>query len=39
MRAVSFEGYYTFLLYEDLDFVIPYTMGRRGRSAGPCNRA
>lgn len=30
MRAVSFEGYYTFLLHQDLDFVIPYTIGRTG---------
>ena len=30
MRAVSFEGYYTFLLHQDLDFVLPYTMGRPG---------
>lgn len=30
MRAVSFEGYYTFLLHEDLRFVIPYTMDRAG---------
>lgn len=30
MRAVSFEGYYTFLLHQDLDFIIPYTMGDAG---------
>src|SRR5580704_1299414 len=30
MRAVSFEGYYTFLLHEDLDFVIPYNLDRAG---------
>ena len=39
MRAVSFEGYYTFLLHQDLDFVLPYTMGRPGgplaQVAGP----
>lgn len=39
MRAVSFEGYYTFLLHQDLDFVIPYTMGDHGgpqaRVTGP----
>jgi hypothetical protein len=39
MRAASFEGSYTFLLYQDLDFVIPYTMGRGGapeaRVTGP----
>lgn len=29
MRATSFEGFYTFLLHQDLDFVIPYTIGRR----------
>ncbi len=28
MRATSFEGYYTFLLHQDLDFVMPYAMGR-----------
>jgi hypothetical protein len=28
MRATSFEGSYTFLLYQDLDFVIPYAIGR-----------
>jgi hypothetical protein len=31
MRAASFEGSYTFLLHQDLDFVIPYTIGRGGR--------
>ena len=30
MRAISFEGYYTFLLHEDLDFVLPYSMGHPG---------
>jgi hypothetical protein len=30
VRATSFEGYYTFLLHQDLDFVIPYTIGRAG---------
>lgn len=39
MRATSFEGYYTFLLHQDLDFVIPYTMDRPGgpeaRVTGP----
>jgi hypothetical protein len=29
MRAVSFEGYYTFLLHEDLNFVIPYNLDRQ----------
>jgi len=29
MRAVSFEGYYTYLLHQDLDFVMPYEL-RRG---------
>jgi len=28
MRAVSFEGYYTYLLYQDLDFVMPYELNR-----------
>jgi hypothetical protein len=28
MRAVSFEGYYTYLLYQDLDFVMPYELHR-----------
>jgi hypothetical protein len=28
MHAVSFEGYYTYLLYQDLDFVIPYDLDR-----------
>lgn len=28
MHAVSFEGYYTYLLHQDLDFVIPYDLGR-----------
>lgn len=39
MQAVSFEGYYTFLLHEDLDFVIPYNLDRPGgpqaRVTGP----
>jgi hypothetical protein len=35
MRAVSFEGYYTFLLHQDLDFVMPYELGR---GAGPMAR-
>jgi hypothetical protein len=39
MRATSFEAYYIFLLHQDLDFVIPYTIGRRGgpqaRVTGP----
>ncbi len=39
MRATSFAAYYTFLLHQDLDFVIPYTMDRRGgpqaRVTGP----
>jgi len=39
MRAASFEPYYIFLLHQDLDFVIPYTMGRGGgpqaRVTGP----
>ncbi len=30
MRASSFEGSYTFMLHQDLDFVIPYIMGRGG---------
>jgi len=30
MRAVSLEGYFTFLLHQDLQFVIPYTMNRAG---------
>lgn len=29
MRAVSFDGYYTYLLNQDLDFVMPYEL-RRG---------
>jgi hypothetical protein len=33
MRATSFEGYYTFLLYQDLDFVIPYAIGRESEPA------
>lgn len=28
MQAVSFGGYYTYLLHQDLDFVIPYGLGR-----------
>jgi hypothetical protein len=28
MYAVSFEGYYTYLLHQDLDFVVPYDLGR-----------
>lgn len=28
MHAVSFEGYYTYLLHQDLDFIIPYDLGR-----------
>lgn len=28
MRATSFEGSYLFMLHQDLDFVIPYTIGR-----------
>lgn len=28
MQAVSFDGYYTYLLHQDLDFVIPYDVGR-----------
>ena len=39
MRATSFEGSYTFMLHQDLDFVIPYIMGRGGepeaRVTGP----
>ena len=39
MRAVSFEGYYTFLLHQDLEFVIPYEhdVGERptARIVGP----
>src|SRR5260370_27610902 len=39
MRASSFEGSYTFMLHQDLDFVIPYIMGRGGepeaRVTGP----
>lgn len=39
MRAGSPEGFYTFMLYEDLDHVVPYTIGRRGgqeaRVTGP----
>jgi hypothetical protein len=39
VQATSFEGYYTFLLHEDLGFVIPYTMDRAGgpqvRAIGP----
>lgn len=27
--AVPFEGYYTYLLYQDLDHVFPYDIGRR----------
>src|SRR5260370_33978976 len=30
MRASSFEGSYTFMLHQDLDFVIPYIMVRGG---------
>jgi len=30
MRVASAEGYYTSLLRQDLDFVIPYTMGHLG---------
>jgi len=37
--ATSFEGYYTFLLHQDLDFVVPYTIGRgdepEARVTGP----
>jgi hypothetical protein len=44
MHAVSFEGYYTYLLHQDLDFVIPYDLGRgdgpSARVVGPdVNRA
>lgn len=39
MQATSFAAYYIFLLHQDLDFVIPYTIGRRGgpqaRVTGP----
>jgi hypothetical protein len=39
MRAVSFEGYYTYLLYQDLDFLMPYQLHRgtdpTARIAGP----
>jgi hypothetical protein len=39
MRAVSFEGYYTFLLHQDLDFVMPYELRRgsdpKARVVGP----
>src|SRR6266516_4611570 len=39
MRATSFEGSYTFMLHQDLDFVIPYIIGRGGepeaRVTGP----
>lgn len=28
MHAVSFEGYYTYLLHQDLNAVIPYDLGR-----------
>jgi hypothetical protein len=28
MHAVSFEGYYTYLLHQDLNFVFPYDLGR-----------
>ena len=35
MHAVSFEGYYTYLLHQDLDLVIPYDLGR---SDGPSAR-
>ena len=39
MRAVSFEGYYTYLLYQDLDFVMPYELhrgtDRTARIVGP----
>jgi hypothetical protein len=34
MAAVSFEGYYTYLLHQDLGFVIPYT-GPVARVIGP----
>lgn len=30
MRASSFEGFYLFMLHQDLDFVIPYTLRREG---------
>ena len=39
MRATSPEGFYIFMLYEDLDHVVPYTIGRHGgqqaRVTGP----
>ncbi len=39
MRVGSFEDYYVFLLHQDLDFVVPYTIGRGGepdaRVTGP----
>jgi hypothetical protein len=30
MRATSPEGFYIFMLHEDLDHVVPYTIGRQG---------
>lgn len=39
MRATSPEGFYIFMLYEDLDHVVPYTIGLQGgqgaRVTGP----
>jgi hypothetical protein len=39
VQALSYEGYYTFLLYRDLDQVIPFPIGRSSsppaRIAGP----
>lgn len=32
MRALSFEGFYTYLLYQDLESVVPYNLGE-GTSA------
>jgi hypothetical protein len=41
MHAVSFEGYYTYLLHQDLTVVIPYNLGRgdgpSARLIGPDN--
>lgn len=33
MRVTSPEGFYTFMLYEDLDHVVPYSIGRGGQEA------
>jgi hypothetical protein len=39
MRVGSFEDYYVFLLHQDLDFVVPYTIGRGGEPDARVTRA